>query len=115
MKRSPKDTLKRILQVGTAWARLRPAKLFAGLTLEGYRAIIQPSLDARAEIEELQSRLKAAITRREAADKVSFEVVRRVRFGVIADQHEGDDGALYAAMGYVRRSVRRSGLVRKHR
>jgi hypothetical protein len=33
--------------------------------------------------------------------------------GVRADPEEGDDSALYEAMGYTRRSERKSGLTRK--
>lgn len=115
MKRSPRDTLQRIVQAIAAWAGLRPAKSFAGLTLDGFRTTVQPSFDARAEIENLRAQMKLAIARRKAADEVSFAALRRVVFGVIADRQEGDDGALYAAMGYVRKSLRRSGLIRKHR
>ncbi|MEJ1967006.1 MAG: hypothetical protein WDO56_37885 [Gammaproteobacteria bacterium] len=98
-----------------AWARLRPARSFSGLTLDGYKATIQPSLDLRAEISDLQARLKLAIARRKAADEVSFAALRRVAFGILADRQEGYDSPLYAAMGYVPKSLRRTGLVRKRK
>ncbi|MDE3068386.1 MAG: hypothetical protein KGJ60_12670 [Verrucomicrobiota bacterium] len=40
---------------------------------------------------------------------IIYEVVK----SVVADKNYGDDSALYERMGYVRKSVRHSGLTRK--
>ena len=49
---------------------------------------------------------------RDNADAVSLPTVQRVVAAVIADEVEGNDGELYKAMGYVRRTERASGLTR---
>jgi hypothetical protein len=104
--RSPRQVLSRIVEVTHIWATMRPTKSFSGLTLEQFREAIKPSHDIRAEITELEGRLQAAVKRRQAADKVSIAVVKRVINGVRSDPEEGEDGEVYSAMGYVRESVR---------
>jgi hypothetical protein len=113
MKRSPKDTLGYIQRITSAWSRLRPRKAFGGLTLAEYEAIVQPSLDTRAEIVNLLAQLDIAIARRNLADDISFAATQRVVNGVRGDREEGEDSILYGAMGYVRTSQRRSGLTQR--
>ena len=52
-------------------------------------------------------------TDREEADEAFLDKAQLVVNGVLADPTEGDDSALYEAMGYTRKSERRSGLTRK--
>jgi hypothetical protein len=112
-KNKPQESLDKINLTKTAWETLRPAKSFAGLTLAQFQAKLQPSLAARAEIAELNARLKAAQNRRDDADEESLKVIDRVVKAVVADEAEGDDGELYETMGYVRKSEARSGLTRR--
>ena len=112
-KNKPQDSLARINLIESAWKTLRPAKSFAGLTLAEFQAKLQPSLAVRAEIETLDAKLKAAQNRRDDADADSLAIIDRVVKSVIADEAEGDDGELYEAMGYVRKSEARSGLTRR--
>lgn len=113
MKRSPKDTLAYIHRITDGWMRLRPEKAFGGFTLEQFKATVQPSLDTRANIADLLKQLDIEIARRNAADDVSFAAIQRVVNGVKGDRHEGEDSILYGAMGYVRKSQRRSGLTQR--
>jgi hypothetical protein len=110
-KNKPRESLDKINLTNTAWETLSPAKSLAGLTLAQFQAKLQPSLDARAEIAELDAKLKAAQNRRD--DKESLKVIDRVVKAVAADEAERDDGELYEAMGYVRKSEPRSGLTRR--
>ncbi|MEN9575804.1 MAG: hypothetical protein RL514_3659, partial [Verrucomicrobiota bacterium] len=73
---------------------------------------VKPSADARTEIERLDKLMSAAINRRDDADKVSHEANQKVVNGVKGDPNFGDDCDLYEAMGYVRKSERKSGLSR---
>ena len=57
-RKSPAEKLEDLLLVTRAWEMLRPARSFFGHTLERFKQAIQPSLDARAEIEDLQGRLR---------------------------------------------------------
>jgi hypothetical protein len=110
---TPQSNLTRITTVLKAWENLRPAKSFAGMTLAEYRRVVQPSLDSRARIAELEAMLVAERARRDAADRVSMPETRRVVSGVMGDPDEGADGAVYEAMGFARMSEIRRGLVRR--
>lgn len=96
-----------------AWKDLRPAKQFAGMTLAQFTAKVQPSLDARGTIAGLEEQMKVAIDQRDTADVPSNEQLLLVVNAVKGDPDEGEDGELYEAMGYVRKSARKSGLTRK--
>jgi hypothetical protein len=100
-RKSPADKLECLLNVTGAWERLRPDRSFFGYTLDRFKAAIRPSLDNRAEIEDLQKRLRIAIRRRDAADRQSFRILRGVVYAVQGDPAEGGNGELYVAMGYV--------------
>ena len=86
---------------------------FYGLTLAQFKAFIQPSLDARIEIDDLQNRLRIAIRRRDDADRKSMRKVQGVVDGVKGDPAHTQNGALYAALGYVPKAARRKRHRRK--
>ncbi len=95
-----------------AWQTLRPEKSFAGLSLEQFKAKIKASLDARAAIAALENQLLAAQNQRDDADKASLATIALVVNAVKGDPEEGEDGEFYEALGYVRKSERKSGLRR---
>ncbi len=96
-----------------AWTELAPTATFAELTLTQYKAKVQPSLDARTQIAKLETDLKAEQDLRDQVDVPTQTTNDLVVKGVVADVNYGDDSALYERMGYVRKSVRASGLTRK--
>ena len=110
---TPQSNLIRITTVMKAWENLRPGKSFAGLTLDEYKRIVQPSLDSRARIAELEAMLVAERATRDEADRVSMPETRRVVDSVMGDPAEGANGAVYQAMGFTRVSEIRRGLVRR--
>jgi hypothetical protein len=65
---TPQSNLLRITTVMKAWENLRPEKSFGGLTLDEYKRIVQPSLDSRARIEQLEPMLAAERAQRDAED-----------------------------------------------
>lgn len=109
---SPTQNKSKIELVATAWETLRPNKSFGGLSLAQFKDAIKPSFDARASIAALEAQLSAEQNKRDDADQASFALINRVVNGVKADPEEGDNGDLYEAMGYTRRSERNSGLHR---
>jgi hypothetical protein len=109
---NPKKSEVRISKVLSAWVTLRPTKSFAGMSLEQFQAKLQPSLDTRTAIAALDNQLIAAQNQRDDADKESIAAIQLVVNAVKGDPDEGDDGEFYEAMGYVRRSERKSGLTR---
>src|SRR5258708_22874943 len=111
--KSPKDVETRLVRVLDAWETLAPGKSFGGMTLEQGRAALAPSLEARQQISSLEDQLKHALDVRDAADAISMSKVQQMVNGVLADSTEGPESTLYAAMGYIRKSERKSGLTRK--
>lgn len=112
MPKSPRSTLNRINTVTKAWETLAPAGTFAGLTLAQFKNRVKSSLDARDSLANLDDQCTAAIIARDDADKVSQDTLNKVVSAIKGDVDHGEDSALYEAMGYVRRSNRKSGLRR---
>lgn len=112
MARTAKDAFDRVVRVMQAWEYLRPSKSFSGMTLAQAKDKVQPSIDARNQIVDLENQLTAALNRRADSDRVSIETAQFIVNAVRGDPEEGQDGELYEAMGYVRKSERKSGLKR---
>ena len=104
---------KRLTTIVDAWTNLRPTKSFAGMTLAEFELAMAPSIEARHQLRDALALVAKAIVDRDNADRQTMPTLRRVVAAVVADETEGDDSALYAAMGYVRKSDRRSGLTRR--
>jgi hypothetical protein len=109
----PKDNEEKLQQVLNAWSSIASAKSFGGMTLDDYRAVVNAAMTARSEAEDIEAHLTAALTKRDNADSVGLAKVELIVNGVRADPTEGPDSALYEAMGYTRKSDRKSGLTRK--
>jgi hypothetical protein len=112
MAQTPKQTQDALKAITSAWETLAPDASFGGMTLAQYKDKIKPSQDARDLVDKLNNQLTAAIDQREKADVVSVEINQKVVKGVVGDPNFGDDCELYDAMGYVRKSERKSGLSR---
>jgi len=110
---NPKTNYERFTRCEAAWATLRPEKSFAGISLDDFRAKIAPCLAARATIARLDNELLAALHQRDTADTAAHEALLLLADAIKGDPEEGPDGELYEALGYVRRSDRKSGLSRK--
>lgn len=110
---NPKRTADKLQKVVDAWQTIRPAKTFAGMTLEQFKAKVQPSLDVRDQLVNLRNQVTDSRTQRHQSDAASIELAQLVVNGVKADTEEGENGSLYAAMGYIPKNARRSGLTRK--
>ena len=96
-----------------AWETLAPGKSFGGMTLAQFQAAAGPAQAARQQIEDLEDQLTQAIATRDTADEAFLAKAQLAINGVLADPTEGADSALYEAMGYTRKSERKSGLTRK--
>jgi len=110
---SARNALKRAGEVAQVWESLRPHKTFFGLTLEQFNAARKPSLDERAALADLQGQTKAATTRCHDADARLAEVVQGVISSVKGDPQEGEDGEMYVALGYTRKSAKYRGRSRR--
>ena len=112
-KPNPKRVAEKLQTVLNAWETLRPTKTFAGMTLEQFKAKVQPSLDTRSSLTTLQSQATDHRTQRQLSDDASIGLAQLVVNSVKGDIDEGENGSLYAAMGYVTKDARQSGLTRK--
>jgi hypothetical protein len=109
----PKETLERILRFINAWETLAPNKTFGGMTLAQFKEGVKRSLDAREELRVLESQTQSKQIERDDADTESTRLMQLVANGIVGDPTEGPDSDLYAALGYTRRSERKTGLTRK--
>jgi hypothetical protein len=112
-KHNPKRTAQKLQKVIDAWTTLRPTKSFGGMTLEQFKAKVQPSLDARDQLTTLRTQAVNSLVQRHQTDDTSLTATSQVVNSVKGDPEEGEDGPLYAAMGYVPKSMKASGLTRK--
>ena len=112
---SPKDIEEKIGRMINGWRTFAPDKSFGGMTLAQFEALAAPSLTARREIEEIESRRAQKTVERDAADAAFNARAQQVVAGVLADPTEGPDSALYEAFGYTRASERKTGLTRKRK
>jgi hypothetical protein len=110
---NPKRVAAKLQKVINAWSTLRPTKTLAGMTLEQFKAKVQPSLAARDQLVTVQSQAKDHRQVRYESDGASLELAQLVVNSVKGDPDEGESSGLYAAMGYVPKNERRSGLTRK--
>src|SRR5689334_21861491 len=112
MKTSPSVVVSAILDLAQKWEATCPTRSFFGLTLEQFKAGVQPSLDARASLEALDRQKKIELERRRTADQASLYLVKGVVNAIKGDPTQGEDGELYGALGYVRSSMRVNGRSR---
>lgn len=110
---APKKIVADTQAIIDAWGELAKSATFAGLTLDQFKAAVQPSFDSRNKIAALETDLDAEQVNRAKVDGVTVKTNADVVKAVVGDKNFGDDSALYERMGYVRKSNRASGLTRK--
>lgn len=113
MRNTPKNNYEKLQQITNAWETLAPTKTFGGMTLTQFKADTAPSTTTRAELEDLDDQRTQLLAARDSADAISLSKSQLVVNSVLGDPTEGPDSALIEAMGYTRKSDRKSGLTRK--
>jgi len=113
MPNNPKSNEQKMNNMLEAWETLAPAKSFGGMTFAQFKDLAAPAQEARTRIASLESQMTQAINDRDTSDAAFLAQAQLVVSGVLADPTEGADSSLYEAMGYTRKSERRSGLTRK--
>lgn len=113
MASNPKTNEEKMNKMLNAWRTLAPEKTFGGMTLAEFEALVNDALEARTTVAALDDTRTQAIAVRDNCDTVFLQKAQLVVNGVLADPSEGDDSALYEAMGYIRKTNRKSGLTRK--
>ena len=103
----------RITVFRTAWQELAPQESFAGMTLAGFEAATTLPLTLRDQILALEKQMDGRKTERIKADAAANLLLELVVNSVRGTPQHGADSSLYRALGYVRKSERRTGLTRK--
>jgi len=83
------------------------------MSLEQFRPFVVRCRNARATLLDLADQTTAGIAEREDADAAALGKSKLIANGVRADPDEGDNSALYEAIGYTPARERKSGLTRK--
>ncbi len=108
-----KDIMTRVIKMLDAWRQGAPNTKFMGITQTDFQTdydAVQTDLQEIADLEATVKMKKVAVAAKAAAlQKKSVHV----REGVEGDSAFGSDSPLYAAMGFVIDSLRKSGLTRK--
>lgn len=105
-------TKDRIQRFRLAWRELAAGESFGGMTLGEFELATEPPMALRAEIEALEKQLLGKRALRSTADREATELLDRVVNSVKGTPGFGPDSPLYRALGYIRKSERRSGLSR---
>lgn len=111
--KSPKGTEDKLSTIRNAWEAEAPDKTFGGMTLPQFKAEIGPSFTARQNLRDIDAQRDRETNARDDADENSLSKADLVVAGVVGDPTFGPDSTLYEAMGYTRKSERKSGLTRK--
>ncbi|HEV7798912.1 MAG TPA: hypothetical protein VGO73_12180 [Pyrinomonadaceae bacterium] len=100
-------------QLLNAWKNIAPTKSFAGMTLNEFQNFAKPVQDAIAALADIEQQRTQTINQRDDAFAVFFAKAELVVNAVRGDPTEGPDSSLIEAMGYTRKSERKSGLTTK--
>ena len=110
---NPKDNEIKYYRFLNALKTLAPTKTFGGITLAAFEDQIKESETPRQMIVQIDDQRKQEEASRGSADSVTMQMCEMIKNGVLADPAYGEDSALYEALGFVRKSMRKSGLTRK--
>jgi hypothetical protein len=113
MSNTPKENEIKYNRFLNALSALAPDKVFAGYQLSDLVTQTDKSSLPRADLIRLKDEEMQAEAARDAADSATMKMCEMIKNGVVADPEFGDDSALYEALGFIRKSNRRSGLTRK--
>ena len=108
-----KNIVVRIESFRAAWRDMAPEATFAGMTLAQFEEAISVPLKVRDDIVALERQLEGKKAEKLIADAAANELLNLVVNSVRGTPGFGRDCTLYRALGYVRKSERKSGLTRK--
>lgn len=113
MPNSPKETEEKLDRIVNAWRAHAPDKIFGGMTLAQFQTEITPSRTVRVQLADNDNQRTSLLNQRDDADDHSLDKAQLMVAGVIGDPNFGQNSTLYEAIGYVRKSERKTGLTRK--
>ena len=104
---------ERIEVIRAAWKEIAPQESFAGMSLEQFETASEAPLRLRRDIQLQERQLEGLKADRALSDTAAARLLELVVSSVKGTPSFGSDSPLYRAMGYVRRSERKTGLTRK--
>ena len=96
-----------------AWVEGAPGAKFMGIAQASFLTDIEAAAADDAAIADLEAELKMKRDVRDDKYKALDQQRSKVGQGVAGDPAYGNDSPLYGAMGFVRKSEKKSGLTRK--
>lgn len=110
---TPKENEVKYNRFLNALTTLAPDKTFGGVNVADFTTQIGKSMAPRRKLVEIDDEKKQQEVIRNTEDAITSKMCEMIKNGVVADPEFGDDSALYEALGFIRRSERKSGLTRK--
>ena len=104
---------EKVSKMLAAWLEGAPDVIFMGIARKDLDTKCKQAEALENEIADLEAQKKLKEDQLADVYLEMNEMTVDVRNGVSGDKAFGDDSALYGAMGYVRKSERKSGLTRK--
>ena len=108
-----KQIRDRVTKMNNAWAQGAATATLKGFTQAAFQADITAAENEEQVIADMETQLKLRKVALETKYKKLNEDSINIREGVEGHEDFGADHPLYEAMGFVRSSVRKSGLTRK--
>ncbi|HLP78104.1 MAG TPA: hypothetical protein VK327_14435 [Candidatus Paceibacterota bacterium] len=108
-----KRNINKIEQIIKAWETLAPDQSFGGMTLAQFKTLVQPAFDLKEQKSQLDNQWTENTRRLADISRNGMDAALLVVNSVKGNPAHGENSPLYAAMGYVRKSERQSGLTRK--
>jgi hypothetical protein len=113
MGKSPKHNEEIIDRAVNALSTIAPDAKFNNLGLVEVTAQAERCMTPRRQIAAIATMKGEQIAVRETEDEKMLKMIDKIVLGILNDERFGEDSALYEAFGYVRKSKRKSGLLRK--
>lgn len=110
---TPRENEIKFTRFLNALTTLAPEKTFGGVNLSSFTTQVGKSMTPRKRLDEIKDEEKEQEVIRDTEDVNTSKMCEMIKNGVVADPDFGDDSALYEALGFVRKSNRKSGLTRK--
>ncbi|MCD9187294.1 MAG: hypothetical protein LUM44_12740 [Pyrinomonadaceae bacterium] len=105
--------LAKLEETESGWETNAPGDKFFDHTLVQYKAEVQLSRDAEAEVLQKKQEFEAAKNKFKDVTKRNLKLEQNIAKAIAGDPRYGDDSALYESTGRVRKSERQTGLTRK--
>lgn len=110
---NPKQNEEKMRKMLKAWEDHAKDVSFGGMTLTQFQAATARPLDSRTRLKDFHDKTEAEINVRDNEDETWLPIGQMIVNAVLGHPDFGPDSPMIEAMGYVRKSERKSGLTRK--